>query len=245
MLFLCSSFKFWCGCPRFFLLNFLLAENSWSVLTECDFVLWCLQSVGSMDLYQLGLTFEVGVWSVKKKKNSNLIRRYWILLISSNWLSYFCSSDFIFLWILVCYCPSNASVSVWGVGLCFAFLLVNAGIWILLDGACTIFVFMLLNYQSIQALQWSTFYVCSSVVFFFFLFFSFLFFSFWVSWFIFVFNWQKLVYVLLEIFFIFLGFLKFMFCSVLLEITGCVCLCSLHSSNLICVFLDFITVGRF
>ena len=179
MLFLCSSFKFWCGCPRFFLLNFLLAENSWSVLTECDFVLWCLQSVGSMDLYQLGLTFEVGVWSVKKKKkNSNLIRRYWILLISSNWLSYFCSSDFIFLWILVCYCPSNASVSVWGVGLCFAFLLVNAGIWILLDGACTIFVFMLLNYQSIQALQWYTFYVCSSVVFFFFsfLFFSFLFF---------------------------------------------------------------------
>lgn len=160
---------------------------------------------------------------LKKKKNSNLIRRYWILLISSNWLSYFCSSDFIFLWILVCYCPSNASVSVWGVGLCFAFLLVNAGIWILLDGACTIFVFMLLNYQSIQALQWSTFYVCSSVVFFFF---SFLFFSFWVSWFIFVFNWQKLVYVLLEI-------------------TGCVCLCSLHSSNLICVFLDFITVGRF
>ena len=55
-------------------------------------MLWCLQSVGSMDLYQLGLTFEVGVWSVKKKKKFQLDKE---ILDSAN----FKQLAFIFLFI--------------------------------------------------------------------------------------------------------------------------------------------------
>ena len=58
-------------------------------------MLWCLQSVGSMDLYQLGLTFEVGVWSVKKKKKKKKSQLDKEILDSAN----FKQLAFIFLFI--------------------------------------------------------------------------------------------------------------------------------------------------